>query len=180
MLFSTFADSSPWLCSEYQLRDMDTLPATPEIDVTDNLIGEVTRESSMNKEFPMYSYKYQQLDHKGAIRLLKLMPSKSILEDVHCELITVYLDLELHYEAVSYTWGEPTFSETLYSTGGVIKITRNLMSALQHFRLPHKLRTLWIDAVCINQLDLVKKSYQITLMAGIYKNALRALAWLGE
>ena len=41
-------------------------------------------------------------------------------------------------------------------------------------------RTLWIDAICINQSDDVEKSQQVQLMRGIYATADHVLIWTGE
>ncbi len=41
-------------------------------------------------------------------------------------------------------------------------------------------RTLWVDAVCINQDDVVEKNHQVHLMKDIYGGATRVLVWLGE
>ncbi|KAK3901582.1 heterokaryon incompatibility, partial [Staphylotrichum tortipilum] len=38
---------------------------------------------------------------------------------------------------------------------------------------------LWIDAICINQTDVVEKSHQIGLMARIYSQSTIMLMWLG-
>ena len=45
---------------------------------------------------------------------------------------------------------------------------------------PLMLRTFWIDAVCINQLDVPERNAQVQRMADIYVNARRTLVWLGE
>lgn len=39
---------------------------------------------------------------------------------------------------------------------------------------------IWVDALCINQLDLGEKSHQIKLMPQIYTNATSVMMWLGE
>jgi hypothetical protein len=39
---------------------------------------------------------------------------------------------------------------------------------------------MWIDAICINQTDLVERSKQVQHMADIYKLASRVVIWLGE
>jgi hypothetical protein len=41
-------------------------------------------------------------------------------------------------------------------------------------------RYLWVDAICINQLDMVEKTEQVRLMAHIYNQALLVIGWLGE
>ncbi|PMD53878.1 HET-domain-containing protein, partial [Hyaloscypha bicolor E] len=44
----------------------------------------------------------------------------------------------------------------------------------------HRPRSLWADAVCINQRDNKEKGHQVALMAKIYSNANCVLVWLGE
>jgi hypothetical protein len=41
-------------------------------------------------------------------------------------------------------------------------------------------RTLWVDAICINQKSLEERNKQVVLMGDIYKCAQRVLIWLGE
>ena len=41
-------------------------------------------------------------------------------------------------------------------------------------------RTLWIDAICINQADIEERGYQVQLMGNIYRECKRALIWLGD
>jgi len=55
-----------------------------------------------------------------------------------------------------------------------------LNSALKRLRLQDKTRTLWADALCINQTDNEEKSRQVRLMAQIYGKAARVLAYLGD
>jgi hypothetical protein len=88
-------------------------------------------------------------------------------------------------EAVSYTWGSPANPETAQVIGsngvfnGTVQIGQNLGSALHHFRYPSQVRTLWIDAICINQSDLAERSAQVTRMRHIYSLAERVMVWLG-
>jgi anaerobic selenocysteine-containing dehydrogenase len=42
-----------------------------------------------------------------------------------------------------------------------------------------KPRTLWIDAVGVDQLDMQERGSQVKRMADIYKNASRVVVWLG-
>jgi hypothetical protein len=41
-------------------------------------------------------------------------------------------------------------------------------------------RTIWVDAVCINQENEEEKGHQIQSMARIYGQANRVIVWLGE
>ncbi|KAH6662016.1 hypothetical protein B0J14DRAFT_496507, partial [Halenospora varia] len=40
-------------------------------------------------------------------------------------------------------------------------VTINLMSAIRHLGLKSRRRTMWIDAICINQLNLEERTSQV-------------------
>jgi hypothetical protein len=61
----------------------------------------------------------------------------------------------------------------------LLPITKNLSIALRHLKLPSEPRTLWIDAICINQNDLSERSREVIEMGSIYSNASEVLVWLG-
>lgn len=61
-----------------------------------------------------------------------------------------------------------------------LPITTNLYSALQHLRDPLLKRSLWIDAICINQEDKGERRLQVQFMAMIYTMASHVTVWLGE
>lgn len=97
---------------------------------------------------------------------------------------------EPKFEALSYTWGsadDPEIAFVEYTRTkaglladiGTLPIGHNLATALRHLRLPDKSRTLWVDAVCINQEDLTEREDQVKRMASIYKLAQRVVVWLG-
>lgn len=58
-------------------------------------------------------------------------------------------------------------------------INQNLYEALQHLRSRTSNRTLWIDAICINQADESERSRQVALMGDIYTCANHVVNWLG-
>ena len=58
-------------------------------------------------------------------------------------------------------------------------ITHNLAVALHHLRHSKKPRVLWIDAICINQDDLVERSAEVLEMGSIYGHAKEVIVWLG-
>ncbi|KAF2024921.1 HET-domain-containing protein [Setomelanomma holmii] len=132
------------------------------------------------------AYVYQPLHSPQHIRLMTLQPSLDpaghlffSFSQAHCE------DVEGEYEALSYTWGEPRFEHNLYhlcnksDERSVLLITSNLDTAIRRLRKKHSLRVIWIDAICINQLDNEEKAVQIPLMASIYHSAKCVVAWLG-
>lgn len=98
-------------------------------------------------------------------------------------------DFQPQYEALSYTWGTGDDPETIQvvSLGpdqvekyATLKIYQNLASAFRHLRFVDQVRTLWVDAICINQGDIPERNTQVKRMANIYKAADRVVAWLGK
>ncbi|KAI4185649.1 MAG: hypothetical protein L6R41_004006 [Letrouitia leprolyta] len=115
------------------------------------------------------------------IRLLKLLPAGSRSDDIYCTIDHACLDDDrIQYEALSYTWGDATQRSNLNCNGKYLSITSNLGQALRYLRSSKETRTLWIDAVCINQADNEEKSHQIAMMRDIYTKAHQVIAWIGE
>ncbi|POS79977.1 hypothetical protein DHEL01_v201619 [Diaporthe helianthi] len=89
-----------------------------------------------------------------------------------------------HYEALSYVWGSTENRQTIHvqeSEGEHRKflVTENLAQALRHLRSTIAKRTLWIDAICINQEDMEERNTQVQRMTSIYRLAYRVVVWLG-
>ena len=127
------------------------------------------------------TYRFRPLATSKAIRLLRLGPSATRNADLRDKLIEAETTRETPYEALSYVWGKEDFVHSLHlEDGGMLVITENLDAALRRLRYPDRERTLWIDAVCINQSDLVEKGPQVENMANIYKDAAQVVAWLGD
>ncbi|KAJ4305640.1 hypothetical protein N0V90_001171 [Kalmusia sp. IMI 367209] len=98
---------------------------------------------------------------------------------------------EPKYEALSYTWGsaespEQAFVETPEDgyagtrDAVTLPIGRNLASALRHLRYTQTSRTMWVDAICINQGSIPERNVQVKRMADIYRLADRVVIWLGQ
>jgi hypothetical protein len=64
--------------------------------------------------------------------------------------------------------------------GGILQITDNLGLALGHLRHKRRARVLWENAICINQLDNLEESHQVSCMGAIYQQEVRVLFWLSE
>ncbi|KNG44767.1 ob-fold nucleic acid binding domain [Stemphylium lycopersici] len=121
---------------------------------------------------------YDPLPPDKSIRVLDLAPG-SWDEPVHCSLRTVRLNAEnLLYEAISYAWGDHTDRKTIVCNDSVFSTTRSLFEALQRFRRIDTIRTLWADAICINQDDTGERTSQVQLMSLIYSKASCVLIWL--
>lgn len=113
------------------------------------------------------------------IRLLELVsaPDANVSEykfREHC------LDNELCFEALSYVWGDTTVRKELIIDAQTVEVTVNLWNALQHLSSRSAHPPLWVDAICINQEDLVEREEQASLVSEIYGGATRVLVWLGS
>jgi hypothetical protein len=60
-----------------------------------------------------------------------------------------------------------------------LRVTTNLESALRHLRKEKQIRTLWVDALCIDQKNEDEKRAQVQRMDRIYANATSTTIWLG-
>jgi hypothetical protein len=115
----------------------------------------------------------------GEIRVIELEPCADTSAPIFCRLRHVPLDDFPEYEAVSYTWGsEKPVCKIRVDEGG-FWVAPNLEAALVQFGA-RAIRTLWIDAICINQNDWDKRSKQVQLMSRIYEQCKRLLVWLGS
>ncbi|TVY93978.1 Heterokaryon incompatibility protein 6,OR allele [Lachnellula willkommii] len=127
------------------------------------------------------TYEYSRFSDTNSIRLIFLDQAANVDDSLRCQLRTVNLDDDdlPEFEAISYAWGEPIFSQQLLVDGQRLDITLSLFGALQRVRLPTAVRVLWADAACINQQDINERSQQVQLMRKIYRGASRVLVWLG-
>lgn len=128
-------------------------------------------------------YRHAPLDRRDSIRLLELLP------DVFGQPLRFIIHQYprghvVPYEALSYTWGDPVFSEQIYvgvdPASPSMPITQNLYNALQHLRKSDESRILWIDALCINQSNAEEKGHQVAHMGQVFSNAEVVTVWLGR
>ncbi|KAL3421888.1 hypothetical protein PVAG01_06044 [Phlyctema vagabunda] len=111
-------------------------------------------------------------------RLLTLDP-RSKDGVVRCNLMTMRFDQHVEYAALSYTWGSSEDRQEILLDGLVTTITKNLHSALYHLQHNSATRSLWIDALCIDQKNISERNEQVRQMHQIYKSAVQVLVWLG-
>jgi hypothetical protein len=122
-----------------------------------------------------------------SIRVLDIYPvpgsSENIqAEPVMCTFRVIDLNDSPHFTALSYVWGKdsPTSQYSIVCEGVQVPVTQNCQSALKHLRQRLGQFSIWVDALCIKQNDLVEKAQQIPLMSDIYSNAAFVYVWLGE
>ncbi|KAH8725257.1 heterokaryon incompatibility protein-domain-containing protein, partial [Phaeosphaeriaceae sp. PMI808] len=114
-----------------------------------------------------------------SFRLCKLLPAEPGAP-IQCILIHEQISKQVgSYCALSYTWGKPTEQRWIRLNGKPFHVWPNLFSALKAIRRSDTELLIWIDAVCINQLDESEKKHQLSLMGNVYKSAEQVLAWVG-
>ena len=149
-----------------------------EVETSIERVNDSLSEMQAERRLPFYvpssasqTYQYLPMKADREIRLLYLEPGSS-KSRLSCSLSIVTLSKTPVYKALSYTWGKPVFPASMKcSPSGQICITENLSVALCHLRLKDRVRVLWVDAICINQQDLVERSQQVSLMRDIYEEA---------
>ncbi|RMJ08859.1 hypothetical protein CDV36_011538 [Fusarium kuroshium] len=82
------------------------------------------------------------------------------------------------FTALSYVWGKAS-GKSINCNGYKVKVTDSCFEALSSLRAVLGSFTIWVDAVCINQMDDDEKAAQIPLMDEIYTWAEAVYIWLG-
>lgn len=97
------------------------------------------------------------------------------------------------YDALSYTWGRDPRMERIYVTSNgqesaeqsqapilTLDIRFNLANVMRYLRHADQTRMLWIDAICINQVDMAERDLQVKRMGQIYSRSAAVIIWLGS
>jgi Heterokaryon incompatibility protein (HET) len=84
------------------------------------------------------------------------------------------------YDAISYTWGGERFDRYVIVDGQRLAITRNAKCILEQRASSFRVTWLWIDAICIDQLNASEKRFQVAMMGQIYAQAQRTLIWMNN
>jgi hypothetical protein len=148
-------------------------------------------------------YTYKPLEN-GQIRVLMVNSSKDNAEPVTGKLFHVPLHDGIRaaaglpigssmFRALSYTWGDLNKKGSIRIDGYEFPVTSNLETALRYVR--NNTKTLspalsrfpdrvvpsywWVDAICINQEDILERNQQVALMTRIYKMSSGVQVWLG-
>ena len=111
--------------------------------------------------------------------MLELHPG-NIGDLIKTTLISKSLGENPPYEALSYTWGDPTDCKSILVNCEYHSVPRTLHSALESLRKSQSIRVLWVDYLCINQFDLPERNHQVQMMGDIYQSATSVLVYLGQ
>jgi hypothetical protein len=114
----------------------------------------------------------------GEIRLFVLCPgAKDDLIEGY--LVHTMLSQSPAYKAVSWPWGDVRLKGQIKVNMSLFAISVNIGAALHTFRHETEPLLLWIDTLCIDQINFSERSQQVRLMRQIYSQADVVLAWLG-
>ncbi|KAF2109649.1 heterokaryon incompatibility protein-domain-containing protein [Lophiotrema nucula] len=119
---------------------------------------------------------------KEEIRLATILPGTG-RDPLRCTLQVSSFSQKrdaLNYQALSYTWGDPHATNEILLNGGPFPVTSNLYAALHRLRCPNTSRTIWIDAICINQSDVEERNHQVQIMRKIFLLASEVLVFLDD
>ncbi|KAL7895460.1 heterokaryon incompatibility domain-containing protein [Trichoderma sp. TUCIM 5745] len=97
------------------------------------------------------------------------------------------LDLAVHqftdslaYNAASYEWGNAEAAAQIQINGQIVSIRQNLHDFLEILsQSAYKDEWLFIDAICIDQANILERNAQVQRMGDIYRQAQVVLVWLG-
>lgn len=149
---------------------------------------------------PQQHFQYQPLDHdQPSIRLVHLLPNLSSEGLIQCKIS--HASTESPYVCLSYVWDVSRLqmedcaqgdmdNRVILVNDQLFRIRSNLFDFLwiaRHnaTRRDWKLEKFdlsipfWIDALCINQLNVLERNHQVEQMGAIYSHALRVHVWLG-
>lgn len=125
-------------------------------------------------------YHHNSFTNTNTIRLLNLLPGR-FDDNIFVELLEeVSLSKLPEYEALSYAWDSPIKGSPVYCNGKAIMVTENCVAALRQLRHEDKKRSLWVDALCIDQTSLEERGHQVQHMGEVYSQAKSVVIWLGK
>lgn len=123
-------------------------------------------------------YHYKPLAEED-FRLLRLT-RRGLFGGFKKSLIHVPLKELPAYECISYAWGDSTKTHSILIDGLQFPVSTNVYNILRERASIWSSRHLWIDAICINQMDNKEKTRQVCQMRTIYKSADRVTIYLGN
>ena len=125
-------------------------------------------------------FQYKSLiDATLYIRLLKVKTSRNNFAPITGDLKVVALSEQPQYLALWYVWGPEKPSVTIYLDGRPHNVRQSLYAFLWHHKVSGAQDLLWIDAICIDQANLVEKGLQVDMMGNIFRRGQKVIVWLG-
>jgi hypothetical protein len=144
--------------------------------------------STPERKGSTYPSVYERRLREDEFRIICLSPASGQDRE-----LPIHVELEIHdqnkspeYEATSYMWagedGDKEMCRPVYigRYWDILLQTKNCWNMLQYLRPWRGERLIWVDAICINQDDLVERGVQVSQMGRIYRKCLRVILYLGS
>ncbi|ORX95505.1 heterokaryon incompatibility protein-domain-containing protein [Clohesyomyces aquaticus] len=88
------------------------------------------------------------------------------------------------YEALSWSWGQDDWDKRIEIDKDGLRyyfiVPETLIHAFSALKRKRRERTLWVDAICIDQENDDEKSQQVPMMSEIYGGSKSVCVWLGQ
>ena len=121
---------------------------------------------------------YDALPTPLSFRLIEII---TVFPRLSCKMKTVSLTDHTPYQALSYCWGSPNRSVTLWCNGFKLKISPNLAKGLKRlyaYAVRADVKSFWVDQICIHQEDNAERTQQVRMMRSIYQRSTHTIIWL--
>ncbi len=124
-------------------------------------------------------FQHESLPARGrAIRLVRVLPQSDSF--IRCSIRIVELK-SVPYRCLSYQWG-PTEKvhamQWIILNGKRFRVRKNLWDFLKAAEALYN-EEFWIDALCIDQANVIERNAQVAMMGDIYRDAF-VITWLGK
>ncbi|KAK5100735.1 hypothetical protein LTR24_000881 [Lithohypha guttulata] len=128
-----------------------------------------------------YGAQYCLDECRKQIRLLVVSPgSHDTIVACDIKICSLFDEGHPRYEAVSYAWSHVKGEGVILVSGDRTIVPAATEEALRNLRYLDRPRTLWLDAICIDQENTEERNQQVALMHEIYKKTTRTVVWLGK
>lgn len=118
--------------------------------------------------------------HIHCMRLVKIEAAKTDDDSIICNLFEVEFREKPKFHALSYMWGDGLAQCNIILNGVTFSVRQNLRDGLRYLRTHAADSSYWIDAICINQDDVLERNRQVRIMRYIYSRAETVVVWLGK
>lgn len=131
-------------------------------------------------------YEYDPLPGGAFIRLLDIIDPDPTSGQFVCSFRTIRLDGEgvPEFTAISYAWDHPATPVSSIAVSSdpssSLPLSRTLHELFKELQARNERNSaLWIDALCIDQGNVVERAAQVAIMDRIFSSARSVMVWLG-
>lgn len=137
----------------------------------------------------MGAFEHTPLDRTiQSLRIVHILPNLSSDGRIQCSIR--HANTTSRYVCLSYRWGEDDaeHEQSILMDGKLFPIRRNLLDFLHIMQSTAPREDpifdpeigYWIDALCIDQLNLLERNHQVAQMGSIFSKADYVHVWLGK